>query len=493
MNPTFASLICACGIAGLFYLDRDSSLRTSRALWLPVIWIWIVGSRPVSAWLGVTPTGANAELDGSPVDAAVLGVLLAAAIGVLIRRNRRTRTLLAANWPILIYFFYCLISVAWSYHPDVAFKRWIKATGDLAMVLIITTEPQFRDALCRLFSRVGFLLFPTSLLLIKYYGELGRGYTPDGDPMNTGVSANKNMLGVMLLVISLGTVWHILSLIRAKSQPDRSRHLLAQGVLLAFGIALLGMANSATSTACFMLGSGLILTARLRAIRSRPARVHTLCLAIILAGGLTFLSGGEGGVAEAMGRKSNLSGRTEIWAAVIPATPNSMVGAGFESFWISPNVQKVRNSLSGWWHPEDLNEAHNGYIEVYLQLGWVGVGLITLILISGYRHAVAAFHKNRSIGSLMVAYIIAAAVYSITEAGFRMLDAMWIFLLLGVVSASGIAAGLFGGNAPKIRGSRGGTASRTPAANELMPEEEKIYTAQYELIRCEITHSNNRC
>src|SRR6266581_1924930 len=30
MNPSLASLVYACGIAGLFYLDRDESIRTSR-------------------------------------------------------------------------------------------------------------------------------------------------------------------------------------------------------------------------------------------------------------------------------------------------------------------------------------------------------------------------------------------------------------------------------------------------------------------------------
>ena len=174
MNPSLASLICACGVAGLFYLGRDNTVRTSKALWLPVIWIWIDGSRPVSAWLGIGPTGGNVQLDGSPFDAAIFGALLAAAIGVLIRRNRRTRTLLAANWPILIYFFYCLISVAWSYHPDVSFKRWIKAIGDPAMALIIATDGQPVAAFRRLISRVGFLLLPASVLLIKYYGYVGR-------------------------------------------------------------------------------------------------------------------------------------------------------------------------------------------------------------------------------------------------------------------------------------------------------------------------------
>lgn len=470
MNPSFASLIYFSGIAGLYYLGRDNAVRVSKALWLPVIWLWIVGSRPVSFWLGVSPTG-NVQLDGSPVDAAVFGVLSAAAIAVLIRRSARARSLLAANWPILVYFCYCLISVAWSYHPDVSFKRWIKAIGDLAMVLVIATDPQPRAALERFFSRVGFLLLPASVLCIKYYGNLGRGYDPSGGATNTGVTNNKNLLGVVLLVVSLGTLWHIIALIRAKRQPNRIRHLSAHIVLLGFGIALFQMADSATSTACFALGGLIIFVTGLRAMRKRPARVHILCAAIVLAGGLMLLFGGGSVATSALGRNSNLTGRTEIWAAVIPAVPNSIVGAGFESFWISPCAENFYRKLVGWWHPEGLNEAHDGYIEVYLNLGWIGVCLISLVLITGYRRAVAAFRVNPSIGGLMLAYIIAAAVYSITEAGFRMLDPIWIFLLLAVVSASGVTAGFFRTSSPRR------PASRMAAATGVTPDEESVYAS----------------
>lgn len=359
--------------------------------------------------------------------------------------------LLAQNGPVIAYFAYCLVSVSWSSHPDISAKRWIKAIGDLAMVLVIVTEPRLKDALSKVYSRVGFLLFPTSVLFIKYYGDLGRGYTPDGEPMNTGVSTNKNMLGVMLLVISLGTVWHLLNLIRTKNHPNRIRHLLAQGTLLAFGVALLGMADSATSIACFALGSGLMLATRLRMFRLRPMRVHLLCVAIALAGASAFLLGGEGDVAHVLGRKSNLSGRTIIWDAVLGAAGSPVFGTGFESFWISPNAQIFQRTLSniGWWHPEGLNEAHDGYIEVYLNLGWVGVALISLILVRGYWSASQAFRRDADLGGLMLAYIIPTSVYCITEAGFRMLDPIWIFLLLAVVSASGIAAGYCREGEPK--------------------------------------------
>ena len=176
MNSSIASLIFACGIAGLLYLDREKSPRVSMALWLPGLWIALIGSRPLSIWLGFAPP-ANAQLEGSPLDAAVFAALLALAVVVLLGRRTRTRKLLVANRTILIYFLYCLISVAWSYHPDVSLKRWIKAVGDLAMVLVIATDEHPLVAIRRTVSRVGFVLLPTSLLFIKYFPALGRNTT----------------------------------------------------------------------------------------------------------------------------------------------------------------------------------------------------------------------------------------------------------------------------------------------------------------------------
>ena len=485
MNPTLASLICVCGIAGLFYLDRDRSVRTSKALWVPVIYLWILGSRPVSAWLGMSPqTDVNSQIDGSPVDAVVLGILLIAAIVVLVGRGKRTQWLLAANWPILLYFSYCLISVAWSSHPDVAFKRWIKALEDLAMCLVIVTDRRPIEAIKRLISRVGFVLLPTSLLLIKYYGNFGRGYTPDGEPMNTGVTDNKNMLGVMLFVISLYTLWNLITLLNAGKRRDRRRRLWAQGTLLTFGVILLKMADSKTSIACFTLGAGLVIMSGLRLIKTRPARIHALCLAVLLLGGLTLLFGGESFVTQTMGRQSNLSGRTDIWAALIPVAHNPIRGAGFESFWISSGAAEFHHTLAleGWYQPEGLNEAHNGYLEVYLNLGALGLGLIALILISGYQRAVAAFRRYPSIGGLMTAYIIVSVFYNITEAGLRLLGLPWIFLLLAILTASGLASGVFGEEAAWLFTSRRASAIGFAVKGEIEPGLEIAHAAELGLV-----------
>jgi exopolysaccharide production protein ExoQ len=464
MNPSLASLVYACGIAGLFYLDRDKFIPTSKALWLPVMYIWVLGSRPVSVWLGMSsPNAGVVQLDGSPIDGAFFALLLVAAICVLAHRGRRTFTFLNANGPILVYFLFCLFSIIWSDFPGVAFKRWIKAIGDLAMILIVVTDKQPVVALRRLFSRTGFILVPLSLLFIKYYPNLGRSYDPwTGAQMNNGVTLNKNLLGVTTFVLLLGAVWRVLALLRSDEMPpNRGRHLLAQGTLLALGILLLTTANSATSSVCFFIGAGLMFATSRQFMRRKPAAVHVLVLLLLVSSSLVMLFGGS--ILHALGRNTTLTGRTEIWAAVIPMAPNPLVGAGFESFWLSPRVhERLWQAMPGL----PLNEAHDGYIEVYLELGWVGLGLVGLIFISGYRRSVMAFRRAPALGGLLIAYVLSAMVYSVTEAGFRMLDPIWIFFLLAVIEASSVAAGVAVGASP-LQDASPDRVSEFPARNAL--------------------------
>jgi exopolysaccharide production protein ExoQ len=451
MSAQLAFLICSVGIAGLFYLDRDKSVRNSKALWLPVIWLWIAGSRSVSVWLGTgagSPGALASTLDGSPLDAAIFEILIVAGLIVLFQR-RKTIALVKASGPVLIYFLYCMISTAWSPIHGPAFKRWIKDVGDLVMVLIIVTDPHPIAAFRRLYSRVGFILLPFSIVLIRYT-DLGRGYDPSGNPANTGVTMNKNSLGLIVFLVSLGALWQVRALLLDKEVPNRARRLVAQGTLLTFGIVLLQMAHCATAVACFVLGGGLMLATNLRAIRNRPSRVHALCLGMVLVGGLTLLFGGESLVTGALGRNSDL-GRADIWKASIATADSPVFGTGFESFW-NMNAHKVARhpALAGYFDMSNLVSAHNGYIEVYLDLGWVGLCLIALILVTGYQRAVKVLRRDPQFGSLILAYIITGAFYSITEVGFRVLGPSWIFLLLAVVSANGVAAGLFGRKSARI-------------------------------------------
>jgi O-antigen ligase len=137
-----------------------------------------------------------------------------------------------------------------------------------------------------------------------------------------------------------------------------------------------------------------------------------------------------------------MSGRTDIWPAALHAAPNATVGAGFEGFWLSPNVLIFQQELldKGFWPPlvAQLNEAHNGYIEVYLNLGLIGVGLLAAILIAGYLNSIRIIQREPEFGGFVLASTAVAGVYSITEAGFRMMSPAWVLLLLVLVSGTGV-------------------------------------------------------
>jgi O-antigen ligase len=110
-------------------------------------------------------------------------------------------------------------------------------------------------------------------------------------------------------------------------------------------------------------------------------------------------------------------------------------------------LQQLWDALPNFY----LNEAHNGYIEVYLNLGWVGVSLIGLILITGYRDIIDAFRRNPERGALLLGFFLAVLFESLTEAAFRMMSPSWIFLLLASIAASqavALEAGVQPGNEP---------------------------------------------
>src|SRR5277367_5744440 len=160
MGTSLAFLVWAVGIGGFFFLNRDDTARTSKFLWLPVIWLWINASRPISTWFGMGYEAAGDPASvGSSLDQFVAGLLIFSGIIAIILRHRTSITVLRASWPIVLYFSFCLFSLLFSDSPGWGFKRWFRGLGDLVMVMVVVTEVQPAAALRRLFSRAGFVLF----------------------------------------------------------------------------------------------------------------------------------------------------------------------------------------------------------------------------------------------------------------------------------------------------------------------------------------------
>jgi exopolysaccharide production protein ExoQ len=436
MSPNLATIICSIGILGLFVLDRDRQARTSKALWIPVVWLAISGSRMVSQWLTATgltnPTvsldAAEKKLDGSPLDRFLLTMLVLMAVMVLVGRRKRVGALLRTNTAILLFLLYCGASTLWSDYTGVSFKRWINALGDLAMVLIVLTEQDRNAAVKRLLARVGFLLIPLSILVIKYFPVVGRGWSEWGSTVLAGVATSKNELGGICLLFGVGSVWRIVQGLRGSASRHSSRSLIAHGTLVAMALFLMLTANTMTALSCFLIATALIIATSVTTLRRKSWLVHILVLGFVSMSCLALFFNAGAGLVETMGRDATLTGRTGIWKLVTGMTGNPMFGTGFESFWLGPRLKEIWSVY--WWHP---NEAHNGYIEVFLNLGWVGIALLGVVYVTSYRNTVRVLCRDPDTGTLRLAYFVVAVVYNFTESAVRIMHPVWIlFLLVGI-------------------------------------------------------------
>ena len=249
----------------------------------------------------------------------------------------------------------------------------------------------------------------------------------DADTTITGVTTNKNMLGLVCMIVGVGLVWLLIRTLR--DDRRRLKHLMVLGVSLSMVLWLLVVARSFTALACFMMGTALLVIVNMPG-RQRPANVHLLVGGMLSGAAIMFIFP-EIFVAiiHAFGKNATLTGRTGLWKGLLATDTHPLLGAGFESFWLGSRLNNIWSIFP--WQP---NEAHNGYLEVYLNLGIIGVSLLGVMLLTGYRNVTAAIRQDPEAGSLRLAYFTIALAYSFSEAGFRLLDPMWIFLLLAMVA-----------------------------------------------------------
>jgi len=427
MLKLIAAALCALGIWQLFRWTRQEGVHTSPALWVPTVWVFLGATRNPSEWLQLSAASGQSStyLEGNPFDQLVLSVLLALALIVAFSRGRQVWKLLQSNTPILLYFLFCGISVLWSDFPDVAFKRWFRAAGDVLMVLVVLSDPNWVTATRRVISRVAFVAMPVSILFIRYFPEYGRAYSRGGLIAWCGVATGKNSLGIICLVFGLAALFWFLQNYRQEKGTRRTGPLIAYGATAAMAIYLLVKCQSATSFACFFLaGAPMVLTQLFPSTRKR-AFVHVMVVAIL---GLTVSSlfvNAAGGMVQELGRDATLTGRTDIWRSAFSLVQNPIVGTGFESFWVGPRLRQMESLIH-----QEVNQAHDGYIEVYLNLGWVGIAFLAGLLIAGYRRVVHDLRMDAPLASLGLAYFLATATYNCTEAGIKMMSPLWITFLL---------------------------------------------------------------
>ena len=431
MPPTLALFIWLVLLLALLRFDPARNRDTSLPLWVPVIWMFIIGSRLPSQWLGyqTTTIAAQALEQGNPLDRTVWFVLILLAIGTLTSRSIKWVEFLTRNSMLVIFLLFALLSVTWSDFPMVAFKRWFRDLGGYLVILVVLSDPHPLKAVRAVLRRLSYLLVPLSIVLIKYFPGLAKGYDQwTGVAEYVGVATSKNMLGVICLVSGSFFFWDTVTRLADRKDGLTRRIILVNFAFIAMTLWLLHLAHSATSSVCLALGCLVILAAHSNWGKRYPGFLKAMVpasffLYLVLALGL----GMSGRLNEMVGRQANFTDRTLIWQTLLGMHTNPLVGTGYQSFWLGTRLQQV------WQRVGHINEAHNGYLQVYLDLGLIGLFLLCGFLIACYRAVWKKLDPFTALGSLALAVWTILLFYNVTEAAFGD-GLLWMILLTGGVT-----------------------------------------------------------
>jgi len=127
----------------------------------------------------------------------------------------------------------------------------------------------------------------------------------------------------------------------------------------------------------------------------------------------------------ALGRNSTLTDRTEIWAELLRFDISPVFGTGYDSLWLGQRLQHMWDLY--WWHP---NEAHNGYLEVYLELGMIGLVLFGLTVMKVFQGLIARAERGDPSCQFGIPMLLMYLLYNITEVAIKGDSLMWFFFLM---------------------------------------------------------------
>ena len=293
------------------------------------------------------------------------------------------------------------------------------------MVLVIVTETSPVQALRAVFSRYINFAVPLSVLFVKYFPALGKYYHRfTYQPAYQGVTGNKNELGMIMFVAGLFLIWDVMERWQIARKTNLIKiDLLVRIMLLAMVIWLMLISSCATAVICLFIGGCLLVL-----LQSSSVRRQVRHLGMYSIGGMivVFVIYTFPAITEALltmiGRSTTLTGRTEIWAGILKEPLNPFLGDGFKSFWLIP--ARIERHV--------VIQAHNGYLETYLNGGLAGLGLLLGMLVSTGGKIKKEFFTDK-FETFRLTFFLVALLYNWTEAMFNGLSLVWFVLLLAAL------------------------------------------------------------
>ena len=331
-----------------------------------------------------------------PVYAVIFG-LIALRPAVLIRA-----------WPawliLAVLVLQAFASKWWSIDPGVTQRRVIAMAISSAFAIYLGVAFTGRH-LPRMLMLASLIMGLGSLVMVFANPAIGVHQTENAG-LWRGLWYEKNQMG---LVMSAGAVAAAACL----ACGDQRRLLPA--VTLAVTTLLVLATQSKTSLLCLILGVGAVggLWAMKRG--GGAFSIVALWFGVVLSAGAAYVFITDPAIVlEALGKDPSLTGRTDIWEALMrEVAERPWTGFGYQAFWGRESVPAAFIRAETQW---PVPSAHNGWIDLLIQLGWPGA--ITVGLTVAVATVVTLFRipgSGAREGYWAVGYLLVFLLLSLSE------------------------------------------------------------------------------
>jgi O-antigen ligase len=319
---------------------------------------------------------------------AALCLAVAITLVVLISRDRGWRQLTPRRVPLIFTAFLGLavVSIAWSFYPGATLLGLVAQAGPAIAAIFFATSMSWPRILTALGRATRWILGLSLLFefivavfvrhpIIPFWVDYGDGTLPDaffwsqadlftGAPIQ-GIVGNRNLLAFIAVIALVCLVLEFTS---------RSLGRRRSYAWIAVAVATLALTRSTTAIAVLVVvavAAGILIL--MRRSNAKQRRMVLAGSAIGIAAAVALVVAFSSQILRLFGKSPDLTGRFDIWNAVTGlAQQRPVFGWGWVSYWV-PWVEPFTHLAER--KGVTYLQAHNAWLDVWLQLGIVGLVL----------------------------------------------------------------------------------------------------------------------
>lgn len=367
-------------------------------------------------------TVGEGDIDSPMLRMVFIGIYFVTC-GLLLFRWQRTVTFLTSHFWLMFLIGLAIFSITWSSVPAIAFRKVISLLGATLFAIYLASRYSFPEQLKIYSWTFGIALFFSYLfaLALPQYGVMNTDAIVGAWQ---GIFPHKNGLGETM---SMGFIAFYFS-----SLVNYQRKLFFQ-ICCLLTVILIYFGQSATALMSvlfiFLISQGL----KRLSLQSKKSVLLILLfliftcflLFLFLVNFNTFLS--------VNGKDVTLSGRTELWDTLwqfIQEKP--WLGYGYGSFFSGESREANLLWQIHDWAPV---HSHNGYVQLWLNLGLIGL----IVFILGYLSCLFnSLYQYLLFKDLKMLWIFLFLIYTVflnfTEVSFFSSSNIWIVTLASIYS-----------------------------------------------------------